>query len=312
MTSAPESVIALATRRTEARATKDWALSDQLRDEIAAAGWNVIDTADGFTLVERPPFEQLPDLHALKLKAAALTPAEICIGVIADGWPDDVRECLDALIRYAPQSCRVVVVDCGNVDGVGAVVEELAQQHRDRVQALHLQQPLATVGWSALRMALIESIPSSVHVVMDVSTVLDGDAITQLVDSLIGEVVAAGWRGVNVNVTDAWRSFDDAPMGECDAVLSYLMAVRRDAALESPIDAKAKFYRNADLEWSLSLRAAGGRIVMPVASLSCHQTRHHGYHDSDPEYRDRESRKTYDRLLQRFRNRPEILAPRPQ
>jgi hypothetical protein len=40
-----------------------------------------------------------------------------------------------------------------------------------------------------------------------------------------------------------------------------------------------------------------------------HQGRHHGYHDSDPESRDRESRKTYDRILAAFRGRTELLAP---
>jgi hypothetical protein len=64
------------------------------------------------------------------------------------------------------------------------------------------------------------------------------------------------------------------------------------------------------LEWGLALRAAGGRIVAPVDGLPAHQDRHRGYHDSDPEYRDAESKKTYMRMLKRFKGRNEILAPR--
>jgi hypothetical protein len=40
------------------------------------------------------------------------------------------------------------------------------------------------------------------------------------------------------------------------------------------------------------------------------QDRHRGYHDTDPAYRDKESRKTYDRFLQRFRGREDLRLPR--
>ena len=79
----------------------------------------------------------------------------------------------------------------------------------------------------------------------------------------------------------------------------------------APPHPKARFYRNADMEWCLALReATGGRLVAPTADLPVHQERHRGYHDSDAAYRDKESRKTYDRLLTRFRGRPGVLRPR--
>jgi cysteinyl-tRNA synthetase len=53
---APAELAALAARRREARDAKDFAEADRLRDEIAAAGWEVRDVADapGFQLVRRP------------------------------------------------------------------------------------------------------------------------------------------------------------------------------------------------------------------------------------------------------------------
>jgi len=53
---APPDVIELAELRREARDAKDFAESDRLRDEIAAAGWDVRDVADapGYVLVRRP------------------------------------------------------------------------------------------------------------------------------------------------------------------------------------------------------------------------------------------------------------------
>ena len=50
----PESVQALLTRRAEARASKEWKLSDTLRDEILALGWMVKDTKDGQKLSPAP------------------------------------------------------------------------------------------------------------------------------------------------------------------------------------------------------------------------------------------------------------------
>ena len=54
---APANVVALAEARTTARAAKDWAESDRLRDEIAAAGWTVRDVteAPGYVLVALRP-----------------------------------------------------------------------------------------------------------------------------------------------------------------------------------------------------------------------------------------------------------------
>jgi hypothetical protein len=155
---------------------------------------------------------------------------------------------------------------------------------------------------------------------LDPSTVLEGDALTPVLAAFDDPTVAgAGWRGVDVDLADEWRSFVDAgqhPGGEVDAILGYLFAFRRSAGLAvGGPHHKARFYRNADLEFSLALREAGaadgtGRLVVPVGDLPVRQDRHRGYHDSDPAMRDSESAKTYSRLLQRFRGRKEILAPR--
>jgi hypothetical protein len=46
-----EDVLDLVRQRTQARANKDWAESDKLRDEIGARGWTVQDSKDGSKLV---------------------------------------------------------------------------------------------------------------------------------------------------------------------------------------------------------------------------------------------------------------------
>lgn len=47
---APAAAIEIATRRQQARADKDWATADQLRAELSAMGFDVIDQLDGFEL----------------------------------------------------------------------------------------------------------------------------------------------------------------------------------------------------------------------------------------------------------------------
>jgi cysteinyl-tRNA synthetase len=48
---APEEVRRLAERRELARGERDFAVADELRDQIAALGWEVRDVADGFELL---------------------------------------------------------------------------------------------------------------------------------------------------------------------------------------------------------------------------------------------------------------------
>ena len=47
---APAELLALLARRTVAKQQKDWALADELREQIVAAGWKIVDTADGARL----------------------------------------------------------------------------------------------------------------------------------------------------------------------------------------------------------------------------------------------------------------------
>lgn len=87
------------------------------------------------------------------------------------------------------------------------------------------------------------------------------------------------------------------------------MALNREAVLETGgFNLRALYYRNADIEFSLKVRQAGGRILQ--MELPLEQGRHHGYHDADPDYREAQSKKNYDRILERFRGKSAILSPR--
>ena len=298
---APPHLAELLEARAAARAAKDFAASDRLRNAVAEAGWVVRDTPDGQQLSPAPPYPVLPDVGALPDRSGESDARRCTVALLVEGWPDDVRTCVQALVQHTPADVVVLLLENGSTDA-GDVVHELASQHPDRVQELHLER---AAGWGQARQALLRADVARVHVLMDLSSVLEGDALTPLLEALDDDgVVGAGWRGANVQ--DGWTSFDDAGPGEVEALLGYLFAVRRRAALTVPLPA-ARFYRNADMEWSYLLREAGaGRLVVPAPDLPVRQDRHRGYHDSDPAMRDKQSKKTYDRFLQRFRGREDL------
>ncbi len=263
------------------------------------------DGPDGSTLTPAPPYAVAQSVTDLPDRSGEPDARRCTVGLLVEGWPDDVRTCVEALLAHAPQDVVVVLLEHGETDA-GAVVHELASAHPGRVEELHVER---AAGWGPARQALLRADVAEVHVLMDVSTVLEGDALTPVLAAFDDPtVVGAGWRGVAVQ--DGWREFADAGPGEVEALLGYLFAVRRSAALQVPLPPKARFYRNADMEWSFLLREAGGRLVVPDAPLPLRQDRHRGYHDSDPGMRDKESKKTYDRFLQRFRGREDLRLPR--
>ncbi len=304
MSSPPPQVLALSERRALARAAKDFAESDRLRDEIAAAGWVVRDGPDGPVLAERPPYDVLASVSDLPDRSAEPDTRRCTVAVLVEGWAEDLRTCVAALVQHAPDDVVVVLLDNGS--DAGPAVHELAQAHPGRVQELHVER---AAGWSQARWALLRADTATVHVLLDPSTVLEGDALEPVLACFDDPaVVGAGWRGVAVQ--DGWTTFAEAGPGEVEALLGYLFAVRRAAALLVPLPPKARFYRNADMEWSFLLREAGGRLLVPAGELPVRQDRHRGYHDTDPGYREKESKKTYDRFLQRFRGREDLRLPR--
>ena len=50
---APAEIVALASDRAAAKAAKDWSRADEIRAQIEAAGWTVVDTRDGAKLVKK-------------------------------------------------------------------------------------------------------------------------------------------------------------------------------------------------------------------------------------------------------------------
>lgn len=293
---APDSVHELAIARQAARAEKNFALSDQLRDEIAAQGFEVVDVAGGYELRPKkrfPVYESTRDIRPINSGKFEITAA-----IIVEGFHEDAITCIRSI--KSNSQCAIAVLVIGEP---GDLVNELDAR-------TSLVQINENFGWGENANALLRNITSDYVVVLDPSTTFTGDAITPVLEELKKrEFVAVGWRGGLVNLEDDWRSTDDKGPGEVDVLFSYFFAMHREDALAARgFSNRALFYRNADIEFSLTLRHSNGRLLQ--MDLPLEQGRHHGYHDSDPEYRDAQSKKNYDRILERFRGKTAILSPR--
>ena len=293
--SAPKSVIDLAEARQAARANKDFALADSLRDQIFAAGFEVADVAGGFELTEKARFPVIAKLR--DLKPFGLPTNEMTVLLVIEGFIDDAITCINSI--KANSNSNIAILSIGPAG-------ELADAIDQRTALVEI----AESGWGEAVNALMKNIDSKYVIVMDPSTTLTGDAISPVLTELNkGEFVAVGWKGGLVNLADDWRSTEDKGDGEVDVLFSYFMAVDRVAALEvGGFNARAIYYRNADIEFSLKLRHGTGRLLQ--LQLPLEQGRHHGYHDADPAYREVQSKKNYDRILERFRGKEAILSPR--
>ncbi len=293
--SIPDSVTQLAQARMDARAAKDFKLADKYREDLMHAGYEVVDVAGGYELRPKKPYITLAyprDIRPIDLEN------DVTVGIIVDGFTDDALETVRTV--KANSDCAVAIIAIGDA---GALFEEMDKR-------TYLISVTQGASWADCANVFLEKVASKYVVVMDPSTQFTGDAISPVIDELAkGHYVAVGWRGGLVNLEDQWRNVDDKGIGEVDVLFSYFMAFNREAITQvGGFNPRAVYYRNADIEFSLKIRQAGGKLLQMDLPLT--QGRHHGYHDVDPDYRDAQSKKTFDRILEKFRGKEAILSPR--
>lgn len=292
---APDEIWKLGKQRQAARAEKNFALADQLRDEIAEAGWDVIDVADTFELHKRIRYIVAPTIRSMK---PVLDGCDIAISMVVSGFEEDAIACINSIRAFS--DVPIVIL---SLEDVGPIEEFID----DKTVIIKVVEEC---GWGQAANALLQNVQATYLVIIDPSTRFVGDAVGPAMAELRESSFAAvGWRGGLINLEDDWRSVEDKGAGEVDVLFSYFMALDRAAALEvGGFNSRAIYYRNADIEFSLKLRHANGRLLQMDLPLS--QDRHHGYYDVDEAFREVQSKKNYDRILERFRGKNAILSPR--
>ena len=294
--SAPESLHELGRARQAARADKNFALADQLRDQIAQAGYEIVDVVGGFELHEKSLVQVITDFQ--KLKNLPKSDRSITVAIVVNGFHEDAITSVNSIKAHS--SAEILVLATQPAEDLSSIVDSHT----------HVIQLENDPGWGECANAALRIISTPFAVIMDPSTTFTGDAISPVLQELQKkEFAAVGWRGGLVNVEDQWRSVDDKGAGEVDVLFSYFFALDKEAALQAGgFNARAIYYRNADMEFSLRLKHAAGRLLQ--MDLPLEQGRHHGYYDTEESFRDAQSKKNYDRILERFRGKEAILSPR--
>jgi len=294
----PEEVRRLVDERAEARAHRDWARADALRDTLRGMGWDPVDTPAGSTVrAMLPPVGAAPGAADSLLEEPATLDASLV--TILEDHPQDLERLTAALRANAPSAAWELVVvanaPAGEADAGTAVAGLPAT----------LLPTAVRLGWADVANLGLRRTRGAVAVLLDGSVEPTGDFLAPLLAPFAdGSVGVAGPWGVNS--PDA-RHFADAPPGEVDAVLGYCLAIRREALRAvGGFDHRFRYYRNADLDLSFAVRDRGWRAVA-VDGLPLLRHEHRGWTSLPEEERERLSRRNFYRFLDHWGRRPDLL-----
>jgi cysteinyl-tRNA synthetase len=162
-------------------------------------------------------------------------------------------------------------------------------------------------GWALAANRALEAAAGEVVVLFDPGVELTGDVVGPLLGALADPGVSvAGAFGVRA--VGRIGHFHEDPGPEVDALEGYVMAFRRQDALEAGgFDRKFRFYRLADFDLCYRLRdRRGGRaLVLPDLPVAKHE--HRLWEALGEEERERLSRRNYYRLLEVWGKRQDLL-----
>ncbi len=296
--SAPDEVMRLAEQRATARAAKDFAAADGLRDQIRDLGWEVTDQPGGFAL-QPVVIEQISKPLATRAVASALDaePAfDVSIHWVCEGWVDDIDRALTAFRTTAGGRRLQFVV----ADVTGEAEKRWADA--DDLEVVWLEPD---TGWAAARNAGLRRSLAPIVVALDGSIEPTGDALGPLEQALADPGIGiCGPFGI---VTTDLREFREAPdPGPCDAVEGYLMAFRREVlAAVGGFDEKFRWYRTADIEWSFRVKDAGLRCEVVPVPVAKHE--HRAWAAATEDERASRSKRNFYRFLDRWRDHWDLV-----
>ena len=309
----PQEVLDAAHARKTARLERDWAEADRLKAVIEAAGWRVVDRGSDFALspahapdvvegghVRYGASESVPS----RLSEAATALATVILRATDD--PAALERSVVALRAHAPRETQLVVVADDPSPEVSDALDRLGAAGEPGLETLWTS---ARLGLAASINAGIRRAAGSVVIVLDAAVEPTGDIVTPLVEALADHSVAiagaGGLAGVDI------RDLADGGPGDVVALDGTCLAVRRvDASGRGPLDERFRIPRLLGTWWSLVLRdqdeAAPRRAIalgnLPVARRGSPAD------GLDPAERERSVKRDRYRILERFRERPDLMG----
>ena len=314
----PDEILSLAHARAAAREARDWAEADRLRAAIEAAGWKIVDRGTDFALTPATPPDLVEGEH-VRYGASRNVPSRLdepptglaTIALIATDWPDDLSRALAGLRGSAPIGTSVIIVADAPSEAQVAGLEAITTEELGEPDPAEIVWTSERLGHAAATNIAIRRASGPIVVLMDTSVEPTGDIVTPLLQALDDPTVAvAGGWGI---VSSDLRRFEDAPPGDVDAIEGYVQAFRRaDYLARGPLDERFRFYRNLDIWWSLVLRDEGEgslpRRAVSLAGLPLARHEHRGWTSLPDDERDRQSKRNFYRIIDRFGARRDLLT----
>lgn len=295
MSDLPEEIEQMLRRREEARAARDFARADELRDELAAAGYEIRDTPSG-AVVDNAKAYEMVDPNQLSSRLDEKAGVEFSLHLLYEGFPEDVDRFRAGLEKNCDlSSTEIVIVDNGSRDADR--VERWAGQG---TRVLHLDRE---VGWAAARNAGLKSARGEIVVLADLSVEPAGDILTPLRTALSDPTV--GLAGPFGLVSESMREWEPSEGPEVDALEGYLIATRRGLLAKGLLSEKFKWYRNADIDLSFQIRSQGLKAL--VVPLPLEQHVHRGWDALDEAERAKRSKRNHYLFFDRWKGRHDLL-----
>jgi cysteinyl-tRNA synthetase len=284
----------LLAERQQAREAKDFARADAIRDEIAALGYDIKDSAQGATVTPRAKFQTVSpnSINNVLDKPAALA---FSIHLLYEGFREDLERFLAGMEKHNSGEYEVVIVD--NASDDADWLESLASDHRPVV---HLD---AEAGYAIARNAGLKTSRGRIIVLADLSIEPTGDIRTPLQTAFEDpEIGVAGPYGI---VSNDMREFTESEGPEVDAIEGYFLATRRELLAKGLIHEKFRWYRHADIDLSFQLRALGTKAVVVDVPVAKHT--HRAWAAFDDEERAKRSKKNWNIFFDRWKHQHTML-----
>lgn len=295
MSDVPPDVERLLNERAAARAAKDFARADALRDEISALGYEVKDAPGGATVERRAAFHRV-DPSSIESVLDKPAPLAFSIHLLYEGHRPDVERFLAGLDRHNPSDDLEVVI----VDNASEDAEWLESLASARVRVIHLDRE---VGYAEARNAGLKTSRGRILVLVDLSVEPTGDIVSPLAQAFEDDSVGvAGPWGI---VSEDMREFSEATGPEVDAIEGYFLATRRELLAKGLLHERFRWYRHADIDLSFQLRALGTRAVIVPVPAAKHT--HRGWTSVDDDERAKRSKRNWNVFFDRWKHDPGIL-----
>ncbi|MGZ3667926.1 MAG: glycosyltransferase, partial [Ktedonobacterales bacterium] len=248
------------------RAAHNYIAADALRDQIAAAGYDVRDGRSSTRILKHVEQEELISSSS-DVSSHLDQPSQYAFSVnlLAHNSRADLERCIESIARHTNgRSIEIVILDNGSTDETLAYLKQL--HHERQVQNIPVRVLFAdhNMGFGAGRNATFRVSLGDMIVLLDTSIEVNGDIWTPIQTALSDPTI--GLVGPFGLVTQDLKEYEESAGPDVDAVEGYLMAFRRATLLEvGPADEKFRFYRLMDVDYSLEFKKAGYRVILDDA-----------------------------------------------